>query len=208
MTAPIRDHDRTVDLFDDIRLPSPDELQALHHRLEATAEAEGLLDVAYRIVDTPVGTLLLAATPAGLVRVAYEREGLDAVLEGLSRQVSPRILRAPQRTDAAARQLEEYFAGNRSRFDLPLDLSLSRGFRRTVLGYLPRIGYGKTASYGEVAAAVHNPKAVRAVGTACATNPLPLIVPCHRVIRTDGLIGSYLAGPEVKQQLLDLEATI
>ncbi|HEX3461578.1 MAG TPA: methylated-DNA--[protein]-cysteine S-methyltransferase [Acidimicrobiales bacterium] len=206
MTDPIRDHDRTADLFADIRPPGQDELQVLHLRLEVTAEAKGLLDVAYRTVDTPVGTLLLAATPAGLVRVAYEREGLDGVLEGLARQLSPRILSAPQRTDAAARQLEEYFAGDRNRFDLPLDLSLSRGFRRTVLSYLPRIGYGKTASYGEVAAAVHNPKAVRAVGTACATNPLPLIVPCHRVIRTDGLIGSYLAGPEVKQQLLDLEA--
>jgi methylated-DNA-[protein]-cysteine S-methyltransferase len=207
MTAPIQDHDRAADVFGDIRPPTLAEMRALHDRLEAEAQAEDLLDVAYRTVDTPVGTLLLAATPAGLVRVAYEREGLDAVLEGLVRQVSPRILYAPQRTDAAARQLEEYFAGDRNRFDLPLDLSLSRGFRRTVLAYLPQIGYGMTASYGEVAAAVHNPRAVRAVGTACATNPLPLIVPCHRVIRTDGLVGSYLAGPEVKQQLLDLEAT-
>ncbi|HEX3840209.1 MAG TPA: methylated-DNA--[protein]-cysteine S-methyltransferase [Acidimicrobiales bacterium] len=207
MTAPTQDHHRAADLFGGIRPPTPAELQALHHRLEVRAEAEDLLDIAYRTVDTPVGTLLLAATRAGLLRVAYQREGLDSVLEGLARQVSPRILFAPQRTDAAARQLEEYFAGDRHRFDLPLDLSLSHGFRRTVLAYLPRIRYGMTASYGQVAAAVDNPRAVRAVGTACATNPLPLIVPCHRVIRTDGLIGSYLAGPEVKQQLLDLEAT-
>jgi methylated-DNA-[protein]-cysteine S-methyltransferase len=141
-----------------------------------------------------------------LVRVAYESEGLDAVLESLANKLSPRILLAPKRLDAAARQLEEYFAGTRHHFALSLDLSLSSGFRRTVLTYLPHIEYGTTASYGDVAAAVHNPRAVRAVGTACATNPLPLIVPCHRVIRADGLPGSYLGGPEIKRLLLNLEA--
>ena len=121
--------------------------------------------------------------------------------------MSPRILNAPQRLDDAARQLDEYFTRRRRTFDLPLDLSLTTGFRRLVLGYLPDIGYGHTASYGSVAAAVGNPRAVRAVGTACATNPLPLVVPCHRVLRSDGLIGSYLGGIQAKKTLLNLEAT-
>jgi methylated-DNA-[protein]-cysteine S-methyltransferase len=186
--------------------PTEEELATLYSRLVAHAEDVGLLDIAYRTIDTPVGTLLLAATPTGLVRVAYEREGLDAVLHTLAGKLSPRILRAPRRLDEAARQLEGYFAGLRTIFDLPLDLSLSTGFRRSVLAYLPAISYGQTASYQTVAAAVHNPKAVRAVGTACATNPLPVVIPCHRVIRSDGHLGAYLGGPEIKLQLLDLEA--
>jgi methylated-DNA-[protein]-cysteine S-methyltransferase len=186
--------------------PADDVMAALHTRLTTEAEAAGLLDIAYRTLDTPVGTLLLAATPAGLVRVAYEREGIDTALERLATKVSPRILHAPRRLDGAARQLEEYFAGHRQRFDLPLDLALASGFRRSVLSYLPAIGYGHTASYQSVAAAVNNPRAVRAVGTACATNPLPLVIPCHRVIRADGQLGAYLGGPEIKHQLLDLEA--
>ncbi len=186
--------------------PGEKELPTLYARLVAQAEDEGLLDVAYRTVDTPVGTLLLAATPTGLVRVAYEREGLEAVLQDLAGKVSPRILRAPRRLDETARQLEDYFAGHRTTFDLPLDLCLSAGFRRLVLAYLPTISYGQTASYQSVAAAVHNPKAVRAVGTACATNPLPVVIPCHRVIRSDGQLGAYLGGHEIKHRLLDLEA--
>jgi methylated-DNA-[protein]-cysteine S-methyltransferase len=186
--------------------PGEDELASLNARLADQAEDEGLLDVAYRTVDTPVGTLLLAATPSGLVRVAYEREGLDAVLRNLAHRISPRILRTSRRLDEVARQLDEYFAGGRSTFELPLDLRLSAGFRRSVLTYLPDIGYGETASYQSVAAAVHNPKAVRAVGTACATNPLPVVIPCHRVIRSDGQLGAYLGGPEIKHQLLDMEA--
>ena len=128
------------------------------------------------------------------------------MLERLATRVSPRVLEAPRRLDEVSRQLGEYFAGRRHRFDLPLDLSLSSGFGRGVLSYLPTIDYGRTASYRSVAAAVNNPKAVRAVGTACATNPLPLVIPCHRVIRADGAIGAYLGGPEVKRQLLDMEA--
>jgi methylated-DNA-[protein]-cysteine S-methyltransferase len=186
--------------------PGDEELAPLYERLVARAEVEGLLDVAYRTLRTPVGTLLLAATPAGLVRVAYEGEGLDAVLHSLADKISPRILRTTRRLDVAARQLEEYFAGRRATFDLPLDLRLSAGFRRSVLSYLPTISYGETTSYQSVAAAVHNPKAVRAVGTACATNPLPVVIPCHRVIRSDGQLGAYLGGPEIKRRLLDLEA--
>jgi methylated-DNA-[protein]-cysteine S-methyltransferase len=186
--------------------PREEELTTLYARLVVQAEDEGLLDVAYRTLDTPVGTLLLAATTTGLVRVAYEREGLDAVLRNLTGKISPRILRAPRRLDEAARQLDDYFAGRRTTFDLQLDLGLSAGFRRLVLAYLPAISYGQTASYQSVAAAVQNPKAVRAVGTACATNPLPVVIPCHRVIRSDGQLGAYLGGPEIKHQLLDLEA--
>jgi len=186
--------------------PGEDDLTSLYASLAARAEEEGLLDVAYRTLDTPVGALLLAATPTGLVRIAYESEGLDAVLGRLAEKVSPRILYAPMRLDEAARQLEEYFARRRTRFDLPLDVRWSGGFRRSVLSYLPAIGYGQTASYQAVAAALRNPKAVRAVGTACAANPLPLVIPCHRVIRSDGQIGAYLGGAEIKHQLLDMEA--
>jgi len=204
MTADRRDG--LADLFGIPVPPTDDELAVLHSRLAARAAASGLLDVAYRTLDSPLGTLLLAATSAGLVRVAYEREGLDAVLESLAARVSPRILKAPSRLDDAARQLDEYFAGRRHRFDLPLDLSLSAGFRRTVLAYLPGIGYGQTASYQAVAAAVDHPGAARAVGTACATNPLPLVIPCHRVVRSNGDVGAYLGGPEIKRRLLNLEA--
>jgi methylated-DNA-[protein]-cysteine S-methyltransferase len=169
-------------------------------------DAEGLLDVAYTTVDSPVGTLLLAATPKGLVRVAFDIEDHDHVLETLSNRISPRVLRAPKRLDAAARELGEYFASRRQAFDLPLDLSLSRGFRQLVQRHLPDIGYGQTRTYGQVAALVGNPKAVRAVGTACATNPLPIVVPCHRVLRADGTPGGYAGGPEAKVTLLSLEA--
>jgi len=182
------------------------ELRALHDRLAERAEASGLLDVAYRTIDTPVGTLLLAATPAGLVRVAYASEGHDAVLAALAARISPRILNAPRRLDGAARELDEYFAGARRIFDLPLDLRLATGFRRAVLRQLPAIGYGHTASYAAVAAAAGSPRAIRAVGTACATNPLPVVVPCHRVIRSDGTPGRYLGGSAAKQMLLNLEA--
>jgi methylated-DNA-[protein]-cysteine S-methyltransferase len=182
------------------------QLHGLHDRLAARAEAEGLLDVAYRTLDTPVGLLLLAATEKGLVRVAYEVQGHDRALESLAALVSPRILSAPARLDAAAREIDEYFAGRRRAFDLPLDFSLSRGFRRAVLSHLPDIRYGHTASYASVAAAAGSPRAVRAVGTACATNPLPVVVPCHRVIRSDGSLSGYAGGPAAKQALLTLEA--
>jgi methylated-DNA-[protein]-cysteine S-methyltransferase len=181
-------------------------LARLKHRLGLAAEAEGLLDVAYTTIDSPVGPLLLAATPKGLVRVAYEVEHHDRVLDALARRISPRVLRAPRRLDAAARELGEYFGRQRRTFDLPLDLSLSRGFRQLVQQHLPEIGYGQTRTYGQVAELVGNPRAVRAVGTACATNPLPVVVPCHRVLRADGTPGGYVGGPTAKQTLLHLEA--
>jgi methylated-DNA-[protein]-cysteine S-methyltransferase len=188
-------------------LPDLDEdaQRALHARLAAAANAAGILDVAYRTVDTPVGALLLAATEAGLVRVAYAREDHDRVLEQLANRISPRVLRAPARLDEAAREIEDYFAGRRTVFDLSLDFQLSAGFRATVLTHLPDIAYGTTASYAALAAAVGNPRAVRAVGTACATNPLPVVVPCHRVVRSDGSVGQYIGGTDAKMTLLALE---
>jgi methylated-DNA-[protein]-cysteine S-methyltransferase len=185
---------------------TPDRLRQLHDRLAAAAQAEGILDVAYRTIDTPVGSLLLAATDVGLVRVAYANEDHEAVLIALADHISPRILSSPARLDNTARELDEYFAGHRRTFDIPLDWRLSKGFRSTVLHALPDIGYGHTASYAAVAQLAGNPKAVRAVGTACATNPLPVVVPCHRVVRSDGALGGYLGGVEAKRTLLGLEA--
>ncbi len=140
------------------------------------------------------------------MRVAFEREDFDAVLESLAVRVSPRILQAPRRLDSAAAQLDDYFAGTRHTFELPVDYALSTGFRRMVQRHLPHIGYGHTQTYKEVAALVGNPKAVRAVGTACATNPLPVVVPCHRVLRSDGGLGGYIGGLDAKTTLLTLEA--
>jgi methylated-DNA-[protein]-cysteine S-methyltransferase len=184
---------------------SPDDLTTLRERLAASAARDGLLDVAYTTIDTPVGPLLLAATGNGLVRVAYDREGHDRVLDDLAHRLSPRVLRAPGRLAAAAREIDEYFAGTRHAFDLPLDLSLSSGFRQLVQRHLPGIAYGHTQSYKQVAELVGNPRAVRAVGTACATNPLPVVVPCHRVLRTDGTLGGYIGGLDAKAALLSLE---
>jgi methylated-DNA-[protein]-cysteine S-methyltransferase len=178
----------------------------LHRRLEEQAQDAHLLDVAYTTIDSPLGSLLLAATPAGLVRVAFPSEGHDTVLAALAERLSPRILRAPGRLAAAARELDEYFGGRRQSFDLDLDRSLSQGFRRLVQSRLTDIAYGQTLTYGGVAALVGNPTAVRAVGTACATNPLPIVVPCHRVVRADGSPGGYVGGADAKTTLLHLEA--
>jgi len=184
----------------------PDTTSRLHARLAARAEQAGLLDVAYRTLDSPIGSLLLAATPKGVVRVAFANEGHERVLDELAAELSPRILAAPGRLDAAARELDEYFAGARRHFELSLDLALARGFRRSVLEQLLCIEYGRTASYAAVAAAAGSARAVRAVGTACATNPLPLVVPCHRVVRSDGGLGGYRGGADAKRVLLALEA--
>ncbi|MFF3751493.1 methylated-DNA--[protein]-cysteine S-methyltransferase [Streptomyces sp. NPDC002018] len=182
-----------------------DAMARLLAALASKAGQEGVLDVAYRTVDTPVGSLLLAATEQGLVKVAYAVQDHTAVLQQLSDTLSPRILLAPARLDEATRQIDEYFAGRREQFDLPLDWRLSKGFRRDVLSHLTRIGYGHTESYAQVAVASGSPRAVRAVGTACATNPLPLVVPCHRVVRSDGTAGQYVGGKDAKHVLLTLE---
>ncbi|MGX9791108.1 methylated-DNA--[protein]-cysteine S-methyltransferase [Mycobacterium sp. MMS18-G62] len=195
----------TTNLFDELDADDG-ALARLHQRLERDADTDGILDVAYRTLDTPVGSLLLAASTVGLVRVAYEIEGHDAVLAHIADAVSPRILRAPARLDDVARQIDEYFAKRRTIFEVPVDLRLAEGFRRSVIEHLRAIGYGRRESYATVAAAIGNPKAVRAVGTACAHNPLPVVIPCHRVVRSDGSTGQYVGGPLAKSTLLDLEA--
>ena len=195
-----------ADVFGALPASDPDALARLHSRLADAAAAAQLIDVAYRIVDSPIGKLLIAATEAGLVRVAFAVEGHDVVLGRLAETVSPRVLHHPRRLDTVARELDEYFAGTRKEFDLNLDFQLAKGFRREVLRHLPEIEYGHTASYSAVAAASGSPRAVRAVGTACAKNPLPLVVPCHRVVRSDGSLGQYAGGPELKAVLLDLES--
>ena len=198
----------STDLFAPIT-PDPAGLAALHDRLVRDAAGADLLDVAYRTLDTPVGTLLLAATPAGVVRVAFGADDpatAAATLTELAETLSPRILHAPARLDAAARQLDEYFTGRRHAFDVDLDLRLTRGFRRAVVQHLRTIGYGNRESYATVAAAVGSPRAVRAVGTACAHNPLPVLIGCHRVVRSDGSTGQYVGGAAAKAALLNLES--
>jgi methylated-DNA-[protein]-cysteine S-methyltransferase len=195
----------TTNLFDELDADD-DALARLHQRLEHAADTQGLLDVAYRTIDTPVGTLLLAATTAGLVRVAYDIEDHEAVLAELADRISPRLLRAPARLDSATRQIDEYFAKRRTVFEVPVDLRLAEGFRRNVIEHLRAIGYGHRESYAAVAAAIGSPRAVRAVGTACAHNPLPIVIPCHRVVRSDGSTGQYVGGPLAKSTLLNLEA--
>ncbi|MDQ3304510.1 MAG: methylated-DNA--[protein]-cysteine S-methyltransferase [Actinomycetota bacterium] len=181
--------------------------EALRTRLAIDAEHEGLLDLAYRTLDSPIGPLLVALSPHGLVRVAFGSEGHDAVLAQLAAAISPRILGSSRRTDDVARQLDEYFTGRRRHFDVPVDLQLARGFRRAVLSHLLEIDYGATQSYATVARAAGNRNAVRAVGSACSHNPVPVVVPCHRVVRSDGTMGGYLGGIEAKQVLLALEAS-
>lgn len=188
--------------------PSPAALAALHERIEGAAAVDGLLDVAYRFVDTSIGQLLVAVTPAGLLRIAFEREDYDDVLESLATSVGPRILRSPRRTAEVARQLDEYFAGARRHFDVDLDLRLVGGFRREVVRRLREITYGETATYAEVALSAGSPRAARAVGSACSHNPIPIVVPCHRVVRSDRSVGQYLAGSEVKAELLAMERRV
>lgn len=191
-------------LTDEFPVAEPD-LTRLRSRL--AAEAGDLIDIAYRTLESPVGDLLLAATRTGLVRVAFRTEGFDAVLEDLAERIGARVLEARARLDPVAVQIDEYFRGDRRSFDLPLDRSLSTGFRGEVQAWLPHIGYGRTLSYKQVAERVGRPNAVRAVGTACAHNPLPVVVPCHRVLRSDGGLGGYLGGMEAKRALLALEAS-
>ena len=178
-------------------------------RLAAKANEEGLLDVAYATVDTPLGTGLVAATPKGLVRVALPNEEVENVLARLARDVSPRVLEFPGRLDEARRELDEYFEGRRSSFELPLDWRLSHpGFYRRVLRATARVPFGDVITYAEAAQRAGNPRAFRAAGTALGSNPIPIVVPCHRVIRAGGEIGNYGGGPEMKRFLLELEGAV
>jgi methylated-DNA-[protein]-cysteine S-methyltransferase len=173
------------------------------------AAADGLLDVAYASVDSPLGPLLVATTPRGLVRVAYTEPGSqDEVLEELAARVSPRVLESPARVDEPRRELDEYFAGRRMEFDLSIDWSVLRGFTLKVLRETARIDFGELRSYADVASAAGSPRAVRAAGNALGANPMPVVVPCHRVVRTGGAIGGYTGGLERKQFLLRLEGTL
>jgi len=176
--------------------------EALAEEFLRRAEQEGLLDVAYAETDSPVGRLLLATTPRGLVRVSFPIETPEKVLEELAGSVSPRILESPTKLDAARRELERYFEGRLHDFDLPLDWQLTHGFYRKVLRATARIPYGQTRSYKQMATKAGSPRAVRAAGSALGSNPLPIIVPCHRVLRTGGALGGYGGGLETKQALL------
>jgi len=187
-----------------------DDAVAAAERLAREAADGGLVDVAYATHETPLGTTVVAATDRGLVRLALPGAVVEEVLEDLAAEVSPRVLELPARLDAVRRELDEYFAGDRERFDLPLDWRLVHGgFQRKVLrAAASRLPFGVTASYGEVATWAGSPRAFRAAGTALARNPLPIVVPCHRVLRAGGAIGQYGGGPEMKQRLLRLEGAI
>src|SRR5438067_1300846 len=182
--------------------------ERLIDRLVDGAGRRGLLDVAVAPTDTPIGQLLLAATDQGLVRVAFEGEDFDRVMEQLAERVSPRVLEASKRLDPVRRQLDEYFNGRRTAFDVAVDMQLAHGFRRKALGVVADIPYGSTKSYKEIAAGAGSPTAVRAAGSACATNPVPIVVPCHRVLRTGGGLGGYGGGLDRKETLLRLEGAL
>jgi methylated-DNA-[protein]-cysteine S-methyltransferase len=172
------------------------------------ATEKGLLDVAYTTADSPFGPLLLAQTRRGLVRVGLPNQDAEELLVDLSERVSPRVLEAPTQLDEARRELDLYFEGKLDHFDLPLDWRLSGGFRQRVLRAISRIPYGQTRSYTEMARKAGNERAVRAAGTACGSNPIPLVVPCHRVLRTGGALGGYGGGLPMKRALLELEGVL
>lgn len=180
------------------------------HRVRAQtlagADARGLIDLAYERHDSPFGTLLVVAGNAGIVRIALSVEDEAEVLTGLSQRISPRIGRIGRESITMVRnQLDGYFGGRRREFEVPLDWRLTRGFRREVLRHTALVPYGSTASYREMAVRAGSPNAVRAAGSALATNPLPILVPCHRILRSDGKVGSYLGGSSMKESLLTME---
>ena len=190
--------------------PAGLDVAAAVRRATERAHAEGAVDITYAEVDSPLGTLVAARTDRGLVRLAYEEYngGLDAVLQHLALRVSPRIVEGPARLDDVRRELEEYFAGRRHDFDVPVDLSLTAGFTQRILRAIAAIPYGEVSNYRAVAAAAGNPKATRAAGNACGANPLPIVVPCHRVLRTGGGLGGYTGGVDKKETLLRLEGSL
>ena len=184
------------------------EAEQLAARFAERAAADGLLDVAYTVTDSPFGTLTLAATPRGIVTIGLPNLPTDEILERLSSRISPRVLEAPARFDEARRELDLYFDGRLREFDLPLDWQLTTGFRRKVLRATARIPYGQTRNYTEMAQRAGNERAQRAAGSALGSNPIPIVVPCHRVLRTGGALGGYGGGLELKQALLELEGAL
>ena len=173
--------------------------------LTKAAWDKDLLDVAYGFVDSPFGHLLVAVTQRGLVRVEYPNGGIDEQLEGLAAEVSPRVLKSPRHTQEVRRELDEYFDGRRRRFDLRVDWSRLSGFRRDVLRRTARIPFGAVRTYGEVASDAGSPRGARAAGNALGSNPMPIVVPCHRVVAAGRRLGGYTGGIEKKQFLLRLE---
>lgn len=186
--------------------PDADAWSRARQSLAQRAQAEGLVEVAFERHDSPLGPLLVGATAKGVVRLGLPNESEDSVLDELALRVSPRVLRAASApVERARRELDEYFGGQRRRFDVPLDWQLTAGFRRDVLRATARIAYGKTATYGEVAARAGSASAFRAAGSALARNPLPILVPCHRVLPASGALGDYRGGSAAKARLLGLE---
>ncbi|MFN2615038.1 MAG: methylated-DNA--[protein]-cysteine S-methyltransferase [Actinomycetota bacterium] len=177
-------------------------------RLAARAHEEGLLDVAYAEVESPFGTWMVAQTPRGIVKLAFADEDFENVLRTLAARISPRVLRAPERLDEARRELDEYFEGARTDFDVPIDRSLTQGFALRVLQATSKIPYGSVMTYGQIAARAGNPRAYRAAGNALGSNPVPVVCPCHRVVRSGGDIGNYGGGPPMKRSLLMLEGAL
>lgn len=188
-------------------VPSVD-LAELRARLARRAGEEGLLDVAYGVHDSPIGRLTVVVTPRGLIRLSYPDETIEEQLAELASRVSPRILEAPERTDAVRRQLDDYFAGRRRSFEVPIDWRLVRGFAGSVLRATARIPFGSVSSYRDVAAAAGSPRAHRAAGNALGSNPVPIVVPCHRVLHAGGGLGGYTGGLERKRFLLTLEGVL
>jgi methylated-DNA-[protein]-cysteine S-methyltransferase len=177
-------------------------------RFTLRADAEGLVDVAYTMVDSPLGPLLAAATSRGLVRIAYDHNDQDEVLDRLASRISPRVVEAPARLDEVRRELEQYFEGSRRRFEVAVDWELVQGFTRRVLEATAGIAYGDLRSYRDVATQAGNERAVRAAGNALGHNPIPIVVPCHRVVRTGGALGGYTGGLEKKKSLLTIEGSL
>ena len=192
----------------DASLPELSDLDGLRAELARRAADEGLLDVAYGTYESPLGGLTVMVTPRGLVRLSYPGEGLEAQLQELADRVSPRILEAPERTDDVRRQLDDYFTGRRRAFDVPIDWRLVRGFAGDVLRATARIPFGGVSSYREIAAAAGSPSAYRAAGNALGSNPVPIVVPCHRVLHAGGGLGGYTGGLERKRYLLELEGVL
>ena len=198
----------TGDLERMLRDIGPVDATAAQERFVRRAIDDGLADVAYAPVDSPLGELVAAVTPRGLVRLAYEDGRGDAVLAELADRVSPRVIEAPARLDDIRRQLDEYFAGRRQVFDLGLDWTLTHGFTRRVLQSTARIPFGELGTYRLVATGAGNAAAVRAAGNALGANPMPIVVPCHRIVRTGGKLGGYTGGVQRKEFLLTLEGTL
>jgi methylated-DNA-[protein]-cysteine S-methyltransferase len=200
----------TTELRRALREAAPDREQATRvaQRAAKRAAEQGLADVAYATTDTPLGELLVATTSRGLVRIGFPSEGHDGVLADLAARLSPRIVEAPGQLDAVRRELDEYFERERREFDLPLDWRLSHGFRSKVLHGISGIPYGETATYAEMAAEAGSPNAYRAAGSACGSNPIPVVVPCHRVVPTGGGLGGYGGGLDLKKYLLRLEGAL